>query len=86
MRKQGQPAIAFPAGEFFNQGFGFSGTDGNRAFYKERKKKKQAQEKAKEEKAALAALNKEERLAKEQRVLDDMRALVAQQLETNQKS
>ena len=48
--------------------------------------RKEAQVYSAEEKAALAALNKEERLAKEQRVLDDMRALVAQQLETNQKS
>ena len=48
--------------------------------------RKEAQVYSAEEKAALAALNKEERLAKEQRVLDEMRALVAQQLETNQKS
>ena len=46
--------------------------------------RKEAQVYSAEEKAALAALNKEERLAKEQRVLDDMRALVAQQLEANQ--
>jgi len=34
-----------------------------------------------EEKAAMAALNKEERAAKEQRVLDDFRRLVAEQIE-----
>lgn len=42
--------------------------------------RKEAQVYSAEEKAALAALNKEERMAKEQRVLDDMRALVAAQL------
>ena len=34
-----------------------------------------------EEKAAMAAFNKEERAAKEQRVLDDFRRLVAEQIE-----
>ena len=37
-----------------------------------------------EEKAAMAALNKEERAAKEQRVLDDFRKLVAEQIEQRQ--
>lgn len=42
--------------------------------------RKEAQVYSAEEKAALAALNKEERAAKEKKVLDDMRALVAAQL------
>jgi len=39
-----------------------------------------------EEKAAMAALNKEERAAKEQRVLDDFRKLVAEQLQARQQT
>ena len=48
--------------------------------------RKEAQIYSAEEKAALAALNKEERAAKEQRVLDDMRALVAAQLDANRRT
>ena len=48
--------------------------------------RKEAQIYSAEEKAALAALNKEERAAKEQRVLDDMRALVAAQLDANKRT
>jgi hypothetical protein len=48
--------------------------------------RKEAQIYSAEEKAAMAALNKEERAAKEQRVLDDMRALVAAQLDANKRT
>ena len=47
--------------------------------------RKEAQVYSAEEKAALAALSKEERAAKERRVLDDMRALVQAQLESRER-